>query len=99
MSVIKTVVSDSRLIDVGDGQSRPCGEDAMRSSLTRRVAIAGLCTSVVVPVSVSAADNPDAELLRLGKLVDELISAHADAEQRSKPNEAAWEEVLRQFGE
>jgi len=62
--------------------------------MSRRIAIAGMCAAVAVPVTMNASADPDAELIRLGKLFDiaaaelariqrRLSAAHDEADQLS----------------
>ena len=73
----------------------------MQSTFSRRAALTGAAAvAVAVPtVAMPASVAPDAELIQLGKLFDELVEAYADAERRSKPNHDAWERELKKFGE
>lgn len=60
------------------------------NNLSRRVAITGMAAAVAVPVTVCAGPTPDTELEALGRRIEEISAAYADAEERSKPNWDAW---------
>jgi hypothetical protein len=60
--------------------------------LTGAVAVAIPAPAIALPAA-----NPDADLLELGRKLDELLAAEADALIRAQPNWNAWRDVLRGF--
>jgi hypothetical protein len=72
-----------------------------KQTLTRRAALTSVAAVAVatIPALAQGGAHSDAELIELGRQLDELLAVQADAIRRAQPNWDAWKDVLRKFGE
>jgi hypothetical protein len=67
--------------------------------LSRRAVLTGAAVVAVAGRPAIGAGNPDAELVALGKHIDEISAIYDDARKRSQPNWAAFSRELKKLDE